>query len=102
MPRFTLHIGAHKTGTTYLQRVFHALRPALETAGIVFPSFWSQSDDQPELERLHQQLWASYGNLVAAPRLEGRFFAPRTRDIPYAQPLQPLTALYQAFQAANR
>ncbi len=59
------------------------------------------ADEQPELERLHQQLWASYGDRVADPHPEGRFFAPRTHDIPIAPPLKPLTTLYQAFQAST-
>ena len=33
--RAIVHIGAHKTGTTYLQRVFYALRPVLRDAGVV-------------------------------------------------------------------
>ena len=51
-----VHIGAHKTGTTYLQRVFHALRPALRDAGVAFPSEWIQSEDQPSHQRLYAAL----------------------------------------------
>lgn len=58
------------------------------------------SDEQPALEDLHQQLWASYGDLVAYPSTGGRFFAPRTRNIPYVPPLRPLAVLYRAFQAS--
>jgi hypothetical protein len=38
--RVLLHIGSHKTGTTYLQQGFVALRPALRDAGIDYPSAW--------------------------------------------------------------
>ena len=58
------------------------------------------SDSEPILAELHERLWLSYGDRVVAPRYEGRFFAPRTRDIPYAQPLPALTALYEAFRAS--
>lgn|GEM_PF-1591607 len=53
--RAIVHIGAHKTGTTYLQRVLHTLRPALRETGVAFPSRWIQSEDQPS----HQLLYAA-------------------------------------------
>ncbi len=56
MRRVVLHIGPHKTGTTYLQRVFQALRPALAADGIAFPAGWSQSDDQPGHVKLYEAL----------------------------------------------
>ena len=56
MKRAIVHIGAHKTGTTYLQRVFQALRPALRDAGVAFPARWSQSDDQPSHRTLYEAL----------------------------------------------
>ena len=54
--RAIVHIGAHKTGTTYLQRVFYALRPVLRDAGVAFPSEWIQSEDQPSHRRLYAAL----------------------------------------------
>ena len=66
MPRYLLHIGAHKTGTTYLQRIFHALRPALETEGIAFPACWSQSDDQPSHYKFYAALIAGADDSLRA------------------------------------
>jgi hypothetical protein len=37
MARVFLHIGAHKTGTTYLQNLFHLNRDRLEAEGIFYP-----------------------------------------------------------------
>lgn len=37
--KFILHIGAHKTGTTTLQRVFSANRESLAKAGIWYPNY---------------------------------------------------------------
>lgn len=39
MARLVLHIGPHKTGTTYIQNLFHKNRDALEKAGILYPDF---------------------------------------------------------------
>ncbi|MBA2773270.1 MAG: hypothetical protein H0U36_04395 [Nocardioidaceae bacterium] len=35
--RICLHIGAPKTGTTYLQQILHLNRDALESAGVLYP-----------------------------------------------------------------
>jgi hypothetical protein len=40
MPRYLIHIGPHKTGTTYLQHGFTRLRPALAARGILYPFKW--------------------------------------------------------------
>ncbi len=40
MTRIVVHIGSHKTGTTYLQRGFVALRTELAAAGIDYPVQW--------------------------------------------------------------
>lgn len=37
MARLLLHIGAHKTGTSYVQRLFHANRNRLAPHGIIYP-----------------------------------------------------------------
>ena len=47
-----VHIGAHKTGTTYLQLVFQGLRQH----GLCFPEVWSQSPDQPGHRKLFEAL----------------------------------------------
>jgi hypothetical protein len=48
-PKVYFHIGAPKTGTTYLQRVLHENRPALRAAGLLYPGtqhahFWASQD----------------------------------------------------------
>jgi hypothetical protein len=43
--RVVIHIGSHKTGTTYLQRGFVALRPELRAAGIDYPVQWQDHLD---------------------------------------------------------
>jgi hypothetical protein len=37
MPRYVIHIGPHKTGTTYLQAAFLSLRETLAAHGICYP-----------------------------------------------------------------
>jgi hypothetical protein len=48
-PIVYMHIGAPKTGTTYLQNVLHNNRPALRRAGLLYPGtgtahFWASLD----------------------------------------------------------
>jgi hypothetical protein len=57
-PQVFLHIGAPKTGTTYLQGVFHANRPALRRAGLLYPGtqhahFWASQDLREKKFRGH-------------------------------------------------
>ncbi|MEI7710123.1 MAG: hypothetical protein WCI94_01735 [Rhodospirillales bacterium] len=66
MRRTILHIGPHKTGTTYLQRVFRAMRPALEAVGVAFPTCWSLSDDQPGHQKLCDALIAESLDAIGA------------------------------------
>jgi hypothetical protein len=40
VPRYVIHIGPHKTGTTYLQHAFTRLRPELTARGITYPGQW--------------------------------------------------------------
>lgn len=40
MPRYVIHVGPHKTGTTYLQHGFAALRSQFATRGIDYPGEW--------------------------------------------------------------
>ena len=44
MPRYVIHIGPHKTGTTYLQHAFTRLRPALASRGILYPHRWGNGE----------------------------------------------------------
>ena len=57
-PRVYFHIGAPKTGTTYLQRVLHENRPALRRAGLLYPGtqhahFWASQDLREKKFRGH-------------------------------------------------
>jgi hypothetical protein len=40
LPGYLIHIGPHKTGTTYLQHAFTRLRPELAARGICYPPQW--------------------------------------------------------------
>lgn len=40
MSRIVFHIGAHKTGTTYLQNLFHDNAAPLWEHGVVYPDIW--------------------------------------------------------------
>jgi hypothetical protein len=53
--RFIIHIGPHKTGTTYIQETLAALRGALLERGICVPSIWNAS---PGLPSHMQVVWA--------------------------------------------
>jgi hypothetical protein len=43
MPEFIVHVGPHKTGTTYLQLNLKDARPVLRDRGIYFPDFWDHA-----------------------------------------------------------
>lgn len=44
MTRFVIHVGPHKTGTTYLQQSFARNREALLREGIYYPTDWTGSE----------------------------------------------------------
>jgi hypothetical protein len=52
MPRYLLHVGPHKTGTTYLQLRFDAARQRLRQSGVVYPSEWSSAEGEPSHRKL--------------------------------------------------
>ena len=57
-PKVFFHIGAPKTGTTYLQRVLYENRPALRRAGLLYPGtqhahFWASQDLREKRFRGH-------------------------------------------------
>jgi hypothetical protein len=62
LTQFIVHIGPHKTGTTYLQVVLDSLRSALNERGIHVPAIWNAAPGTPS----HMQLvWAiREGNLT--------------------------------------
>jgi len=43
--RIILHIGPRKTGTTFLQRVLHAVAPELRDRGLLYPTAYRKRDD---------------------------------------------------------
>ncbi len=45
--KFVIHIGPHKTGTTYLQLSFRALRAELAARSTIFPEFWELASGNP-------------------------------------------------------
>jgi hypothetical protein len=46
MPKYVVHIGLTKTGTTHLQGCLRALRTELADAGILYPNVWWSSPKQ--------------------------------------------------------
>ncbi len=42
-----IHLGPHKTGSTYLQLCFQTCRPVLRERGILFPELWEHSPGNP-------------------------------------------------------
>ncbi len=52
MTRFIVHIGPHKTGTTYLQAVLHTMRDALHPHGVHIPAIWNAAPDVPSHMKL--------------------------------------------------
>jgi hypothetical protein len=53
---FVIHIGPHKTGTTYLQVTFRALRKELAARGILYPEEWELTPGNPSHFHLVRQL----------------------------------------------
>ena len=56
MPRYLIHIGPHKTGTTYLQQSFDRLRAQFAIRGVCYPDTWGGPHGHP---RLFDQLRAN-------------------------------------------
>lgn len=44
MPEYVIHLGPHKTGSTYLQARFVALRRKLDEQGVIYPAQWNDGD----------------------------------------------------------
>jgi len=66
MPRFVIHAGPHKTGTTYLQRCLDFNAPRLLGRGTLVPTEWNHSQQNPShggLIRLLNE--AGYADLEA-------------------------------------
>jgi len=56
MPRYLVHIGPHKTGTTYIQSRLDAARDRLRSAGVVYRSTWRASDVVPSHLRMFERI----------------------------------------------
>jgi hypothetical protein len=55
-PSFVIHVGPHKTGSTYLQFSFRALRGDLAARGTVFPEIWELGRGRPSQGLLMSKL----------------------------------------------
>jgi hypothetical protein len=64
MPRYVVHVGPHKTGSTYLQSRFAQLRPYLASRGIIHPAIWNEGDEVSQFP-LFRRLRAGDGGLEA-------------------------------------
>jgi hypothetical protein len=52
MPHYLIHVGPHKTGTTYLQLRFDAARDRLRRNGVAYPLEWSSAEGEPSHRKL--------------------------------------------------
>ena len=53
---FIIHVGPHKTGTTYIQASLKKSRAALATGGVLFPNEWWLPDGNPSHFELFRSL----------------------------------------------
>lgn len=56
MPKYVIHVGPHKTGSTYLQLAFHELREFFADHGILYPKRWHSTPSDPNHRRLFSRL----------------------------------------------
>lgn len=72
-PKFVIHIGPHKTGTTYLQASFHGFDHELDAQHICYPKPWMGHDTfshvrlVEKLSRLDYSVREEFEELFAAP-----------------------------------
>lgn len=59
MPRYLIHVGPHKTGTTYLQLRFDAARDRLRHSGVAYPIEWSIGPGAPSHLKLFHAIRAA-------------------------------------------
>jgi hypothetical protein len=52
MPSFLIHVGPHKTGTTYLQLSMKAARDEMRARGIFMPEIWEHAPGNPSHSKL--------------------------------------------------
>jgi hypothetical protein len=65
MPKFVIHIGPHKTGSTYLQLQFAWARAQLAERGVVLPECWELAPGNPSHLRLVEQLRQGQKDVLA-------------------------------------
>jgi hypothetical protein len=114
MARVVLHIGGHKTGTTYLQNLFHHNRHTLAAAGLYYPDIgpntahhvlaspWLSMRDIPDnffVQNSPEQLWdnliARYAKGPGTVFLSGENFS---RAYPQAVDMADLARRLSAFE----
>jgi hypothetical protein len=74
MPRFILHVGPHKTGSTYIQRRLDQNAVSFRTQGIYVPTHWREHEGSPSHNVLVRrvkdgcdpELVEEFGNLHAS------------------------------------
>jgi hypothetical protein len=59
MPRYLIHVGPHKTGSTYLQLRFDAARERLRQGGVAYPTEWSSGPGEPSHRKLFLDIRAA-------------------------------------------
>jgi hypothetical protein len=59
LPRYLIHVGPHKTGTTYLQLRFGAARERLRHRGVAYPIEWSGGGGGPSHWKLFLDIRAA-------------------------------------------
>jgi hypothetical protein len=52
LTKYLIHVGPHKTGTTYLQLRLDAARQRLRQGGVVYPAEWSSTETEPSHRKL--------------------------------------------------
>lgn len=56
MPNYIIHVGPHKTGSTYIQRGLYECADKLKQLGTLVPTHWQASLENPNHSRLLQRL----------------------------------------------
>ena len=105
LPRYVIHVGPPKTGTTYLQRMFWELRGQMRNEGIYYPhEFWRSGPDflHSELVReLQQGPSEKLGNIFAAINASGSETVLISCEGFVALPVESLTYLRELLRDAS-
>lgn len=76
MPAFLVHVGPHKTGTTYLQLRLAAARDRLRVHGVCYPDVWDSAPGEPSHRKLVVALRAGNAAELQAQFAEIRSSGP--------------------------